>query len=118
MKDIGKGRNCDSPDTVGSNRDYIHCISKYWRRTGSVCRINGLHAADRLAVSCTASFYPEKDDKKYIGRHNIVASYILFCRPDEWRRRICFVDNTNGFWIIDCIFPADNQGYNAAAGSG
>ena len=50
----------------------------------------------------------------HLGECNSITSYLLFCRPDEWRRRVYFMDDTNNFWIVCCIFSVGNQEYNIA----
>lgn len=100
-----QGRNCDSSAAHGSGCDYVYCINEQWWWLRSVCGINGFYVVGSIIVSCTAPFYTKKNYKKHLGECNSITSYLLFCRPDEWRRRVYFMDDTNNFWIVCCIFP-------------
>lgn len=109
-----QGRNCDSSAAHGSGCDYVYCINEQWWWLRSVCGINGFYVVGSIIVSCTAPFYTKKNYKKHLGECNSITSYLLFCRPDEWRRRVYFMDDTNNFWIVCCIFSVGNQEYNIA----
>ena len=53
------------------------------------------------SLSVVRSFLHKEELQKHLGECNSITSYLLFCRPDEWRRRVYFMDDTNQF--LDCL---------------
>ena len=72
---------------------------------GVFCGINGFYVVGSIIVSCTAPFYTKKNYKKHLGECNSI--YFLssfFVDRMNGGGEFYFMDDTNNFWIVCCIF--------------